>query len=103
MYQHTNKYHKSVSKSYTNRARTERNRQGGAAHLPVRDIPSLRRVIEITDYDASEPVVHTLELFRSDRIDCYDVYIDGSLWRTRIGWSQILAGIRKAIPRTVRE
>ena len=85
MSQRTNKYQKSVSKSYTNRARTERNRQDGETPLPVREIPRLRRVIEITDYDASEPVVYTLELFRSDRIDCYVVYIDGSLWEKRIG------------------
>jgi hypothetical protein len=27
----------------------------------------------------------------------------GAIWKKRIGWSQILAGIRKAMPRRVKE
>jgi hypothetical protein len=67
-------------------------------HQPVWEIPKLRRVIEITDFDSSEPIVH-----KTDRIDCYDVYVDGAIWKKRIGWSQILAVIRKAMPRRVNE
>ncbi len=67
-----------------------------------RDLPKLRRVIEITDFDFGQPVYHRLELYRSNRIDCYDVFVDGALCKRRIGWSQILAGIRKAMPRVVR-
>ncbi len=60
--------------------------------------PALRRLIEITDYDCGE-VKHRIELRRSNRIDCYEVHVDGRLWKKRIGWSRALAGIRKALPR----
>jgi hypothetical protein len=62
-----------------------------------------RPVIEITDFDSVEPIVHKLELYKIDRIDFYDVYVDGAIWKKRIKWSQILAGIRKAMPRRVNE
>lgn len=61
--------------------------------------PELRRVIEITDHDGPEPRVHRMELRRSNRIDCYDAYVDGKIWRQRIGWSKVLAALRKALPR----
>ncbi len=72
-------------------------------HQPVWGSPKLRRVIEITDFDSGEPIVHEVELYKTDRIDCYDVYVVGAIWKKRIGWSQILAGIRKAMPRRVNE
>ncbi|QHJ13871.1 hypothetical protein FX988_04152 [Paraglaciecola mesophila] len=59
----------------------------------------LRRVIEITDYDTGRPMVHRIELLKCDRIDCYDAFIDGVLWKRRVGWSNVLTAIRKAIPR----
>jgi hypothetical protein len=61
--------------------------------------PEVRRVIEITDYDMGEPRVCRMELRRSDRIDCYDCYIDGQVWKRRIGWSRVQEWIRKAFPR----
>ena len=60
--------------------------------------PELRRVITITDYDHGEKTVQ-MELRRSNRIDCYDCYIDGKLWKSRIGWSRVQEWIRKAFPR----
>lgn len=63
------------------------------------ELPELRRVIEITDYDSGTPVVYRMELKRTDRIDCYDAYINGELWKRRVGWSRVLQGIRKALPR----
>ena len=70
-------------------------------HQPVWEIPEFRRVIEIIDFDSGEPIVHKLELYKTGRIDCYDVNVDGAIWEKRIGWNQILAGIRKAMPRRV--
>ena len=61
--------------------------------------PELRRVITITDYDCKESVTHIMELRKSNRIDCYDCYINGELWKSRIGWSKVLEWIRKAFPR----
>ena len=61
-------------------------------------LPVLRRRIEIRDYDFGE-TVHVVELYRSSRIDCYRVVADGVEWKKRMGFSQILAGIRRALPR----
>lgn len=61
-------------------------------------LPDLRRRIVIEDFDFGHRV-HVLELHKSDRVDCYRVMIDGQLWKKRVGWSHILAGIRKSMPR----
>jgi hypothetical protein len=103
MYRRTSKYQKILPKPYTSRVKTESHFEQNVDHQPVWEIPELRRVIEITDFDSGEPIVHKLELYKTDRIDCYDVYVDGAIWKKRIGWSQILAGIRKAMPRRVKE
>ena len=99
MYRKTNNASKNYLKSYTNRnSDTEQER-----FVEPQNIPELRRVIEIIDYDSGEPITHKLELYKTDRIDCYKVLVDGKLWKKRIGWSNILAGIRKALPRLARE
>ena len=99
MYRKTNKASKNYLKSYTNRnSDIEQGR-----FVEPQSIPELRRVIEIIDYDSGEPITHKLELYKTDRIDCYKVLVDGKLWKQRIGWSNILAGIRKALPRLARE
>jgi hypothetical protein len=103
MYRRTSKYQKILSKSYTSGVKTESHLEQNVNHQPVWEIPKLRRVIEITDFDSCEPIIHKLELYKTDRIDCYDVYVDGVIWRKGIGWSQILTGIRKAMPRRVKE
>lgn len=61
-------------------------------------LPHLRRRIVITDYDFGEKV-HTLDLYRTARVDCYAVHVDGQPWRKSMGWSHILAGLRKSLPR----
>lgn len=61
-------------------------------------LPDLRRRIVITDYDFGERV-HTLDLYRTTRVDCYRVHVDGQPWKARIGWSRIMAGLRKSLPR----
>ncbi|NMP33138.1 hypothetical protein HII17_16385 [Thalassotalea sp. M1531] len=99
MYRKTNKASKNYRKSYTNRNSDIEQE----SFVEPQSIPELRRVIEITDYDSGEPITHKLELYKTDRIDCYKVFVDGKLWKKRIGWSNILAGIRKALPRLARE
>lgn len=49
-------------------------------HLP--ELPDLRRRIVITDYDFGERI-HTLDLYRTNRSDCY----------------RVVAGLRKSMPR----
>ena len=63
------------------------------------DIPNLRRRIIIEDYDSGSVVRHEIELRKTRRIDCYRVVVDGKEWKSSAGWSAILAGIRKALPR----
>lgn len=77
-------------------------RQQKRLHSPAPDypveLPSLRRKIIIYNYDFGEEM-HVLDCYKSDRIDCFRVVVDGKPWKNRIGFSRILAGIRKALPR----
>lgn len=61
--------------------------------------PDLRRLVILIELDSGRPIVRTLALHRSDRIDCYQARVKGRIWKPRIGWSRVLAGIRKALPR----
>lgn len=78
-------------------ARERKRLEGDAPDYPPA-LPELRRVIIIRDYDFGERE-YRMELRRSDRIDCYDCYIDGHLWKAGIGWSRVLEWIRKAFLR----
>ncbi len=62
------------------------------------ELPKIRRVIEIRDYDFGEKI-YCMELRKAGRIDCYDCYIDGELWKAGIGWSRVLEWVRKSLPR----
>lgn len=75
------------------RARMAREPEGRAPDLPL-----LRRVVTVTDFDSGEPVTHTLELHRTRRVDVYAITADGQPWKC-CGWSAALAGLRKAYPR----
>ena len=61
-------------------------------------LPELRRRIIVIDYDFGE-VVHQIDLYRTNRVDCYRAVADGRPWRDRIGWSRVLEGIRKSFLR----
>lgn len=79
-----------------------RGRERARLDGPVPDypqaLPELRRQIIIRDFDFGEKI-HTLDLYQTDRVDCYRVVADGVEWKERIGWSKILAGLRKSMPR----
>lgn len=83
-------------------AAMRRGRDAARMNAPAPDyspvLPELRRRIVITDYDFGERV-HTLDLYRTSRVDCYQVHVDGQPWKAKIGWSRILAGLRKSLPR----
>lgn len=74
-------------------ARMNKTAQGYPAELP-----DLRRRVIVIDYDFGERI-HTLDLYRTNRVDCYRVVADGVPWKSRMGWSRILAGLRKSMPR----
>lgn len=67
------------------------------------ELPLLRREVIVTDFDTGTPVTHTMHLYRSDRVDCYRAVADGKLFNDRIGWSNVLAKIRKAYQRVPGE
>ena len=57
-------------------------------------------VRRITVEDCIIGTSHTLTLYISPmRVDQFRVEVDGKPWKDRIGWSRILAGIRKSQPR----
>lgn len=61
-------------------------------------LPEMRRLIIIIDYDFGK-TVHILKLMKTNRIDLFKVFCDGKLWKNGIGFSRILQGIRKSLPR----
>lgn len=100
MYRRSKKYQQQVARGLASAAARERERLNGVDPCSViEDPPALRRVMEITDYDSGEPIHHRFELYRCDRLDCYNVVVDGELWKQRVGWSRVLEGLRKALPR----
>lgn len=96
MYRKTNKYMAVCAKM---REAKERLRMEPEAPDYPGDLPEIRRRIIVEGYDSGEVIRHEFVLYRSDRIDCYRVEVDGVEWKKRAGWSQILAGLRKALPR----
>lgn len=79
------------------RAAKERKRLDSASPDYPQELPELRKSILITDFDFGEEK-HLFELIKSGRIDQYRVFVDGALWKEKIGMSGILAGIRKSMP-----
>jgi len=75
----------------------ERKRLDGVVPDYPASLPDLRCKITIERYDCGE--THVLELYKTNRIDCYRVVVDGKLWRLKIGLSRILEQVRKAMPR----
>lgn len=61
--------------------------------------PLLRRRVTIEDFDGPEPQTHVIELYRTPRIDSYRAVVNGKEWHQHIGWSRILDGLRRALPR----
>lgn len=62
------------------------------------ELPELRRVVIVTDYDTGQPVTHTLHLYRTRRVDTYRCEADGKPWKS-CGWSAALEGLRKSFQR----
>ena len=79
------------------RGRERARLDGPAPEYPLA-LPELRRRIVVESFDFGHDV-HVLEFFRTDRIDCFRVVVDGKEWKRRIGFSAALAGLRKSMPR----
>ena len=61
-------------------------------------MPDLRRTVIIIDHDFGT-VGHRVELYRTNRIDCYGVVADGVGGKKRAGWSTVLEAVRKSFLR----
>jgi hypothetical protein len=57
-----------------------------------------RRTIIVIDNDFGT-VVHQIDLYATNRIDCYRAVADGVEWKKRIGWSGVLECLRKSFVR----
>lgn len=64
--------------------------------------PDLRRRIIVIDYDFGK-VVHRIDLYKTNRIDCYRAIADGKPWHERIGWAKVLEGVRKSFLRVAAQ
>lgn len=74
-------------------ARLRKIAEGPAPDYPP-ILPHLRRKLIIEDYDFGI-VRHEINLYRTNRIDCYDMEVDGRPYVRHIGWSSVLEIIRK--------
>lgn len=99
MYRKTKRSAETIARM--NSARSLRRMSAPAPDYPA-PIPELRRQIIIRDFDFGERT-HTIDLYRTNRIDCYRVVVDGTPWKVRMGWSRILAALRKSLPRVGAE
>lgn len=93
---------KKAAAQRTKLANIRRSRDAARMAEPAPDypavLPDLRRRIIIEDFDFGHRV-HVLELHKTNRVDCYRVEVDGKPWKARIGWSRLLEGLRKSMPR----
>lgn len=61
---------------------------------------SSKPVREIVYRDLLTGEVHTFLLFiHPQRVDQFRCMVDGKPWLPKAGWSRVLAGLRKAVPR----
>ena len=103
MYRRSKKYQQLRVRAAASVAARENRRLQAVSEDEIElDLPDLRKRIEITEFDSAEPKTTIIELYQSDRIDCYRVMVNGKLWKRRAGMSQILEGIRKTMPRRMR-
>ena len=95
-YKKRTKYSKralTAMKAGKDRARIER----PAPEYPT-ELPDLRRCVIVIDFDHGR-VEHRIDLFRTNRRDCYRAVADGKEWKRMIGWAKVLEGVRKSFVR----
>lgn len=84
------------------RAAKEKKRLNSQAPDYPAELPKLRRIVIIIDFDFGK-LVQIIRLYRTNRIDCYKAIVDGQVWKDRVGWSKVLEGIRKSFIRVHSE
>jgi len=78
-------------------ARLTQIEEGPAQDYP-RNLPEFRRRIIIEDLDFGS-IRHEINLYKTSRIDCYRMEVDGIIIATRIGWAKVLEKARKSFLR----
>ncbi len=78
-------------------ARLRQIEEGPAPDYPLA-LPECRRRIIIEDFDFGQ-VQHEIKLFKTMRIDCYRMEVDGMVIAARIGWARVLELVRKSFLR----
>lgn len=74
-------------------------RLAGPAPEYAPELPPLRRRVIVEDYDLGQAVRHEVAMYRSSRIDCYTLEVDGQQLPGRFGWAKTLELVRKAFIR----
>lgn len=95
MYRKRTKYSRKLKNM---REAREWNRLEGPAPDYPAELPVLRRRIIVIDYDFGK-VVHRIDLYKTERIDCYRAVADGKPWKEKIGWSKVVEAMRKSFIR----
>lgn len=80
------------------RSAKERRRLEGPAPEYPSDLPDLRRIVVVIDFDFGK-VVEVMRLYKTNRVDCYRAVVNDQVWRKRIGWTQVLAAFRRSFVR----
>lgn len=81
------------------RAAKERKRLEGPAPDYPQELPKLRRIVIVIDFDFG-PMVEVFSLWRTRRVDCYRMTRkDGTTIAGHIGWAKALETIRKGFVR----
>lgn len=61
-------------------------------------LPDMRREIIVIDHDFGTVVEH-MELYKTNRIDCYQIVVDGKRFGKPMGWAKCLELLRKSFLR----
>lgn len=87
------RHHITPARQRAMQAGRDRARRERAAPEYPPALPELRRRITVEDFDFGRRVV-VVELYRTRRLDCYRVEIDGKRVPGRYGWARVLAMVR---------
>ncbi len=102
MYRETKKYKKQCNiLSKLRQAKENKRLESPPPEYPV-VLPEIRKIITVETFDFGYEK-QTMELHKTNRVDCYNVFIEDKLWKKNIGLSKIFELLRKANPRLLSE
>lgn len=97
-YRETKKYKKQCAMLRVMRTgREDKRLLSDAPDYPV-ELPHLRKRITVENFDFGYEK-QVMELYKTNRNDCFEAHANGKLWNSFIGLSRVLEWIRKANPR----